>query len=54
MNNRIKSGIKSITDECYVETLSNLTKNFVGTVVIATIAYFALGFIFPDREETNE
>lgn len=54
MNNRIKSGIKSITDECYVTTLNDLTKKFVGTVVIATITFFTLGFIFPDREETNE
>lgn len=54
MNNRIKSGFKSIADECCVETLNSLTKQFVRMTIGATITYFVLGFIFPDREESNE
>lgn len=53
MNNRIKSGIKMLTDECYVETLNGLTKQFVKFTIVATAAYFVLGFIFPDREENE-
>ena len=52
--NRFKSGIKQLTDECYVECLNDLTNKFVKMAVIATVAFFSLGFIFPDREETNE
>lgn len=55
MNNRIKTGIKVMTSECYTDTLNTLTKQFVRSAIGAAIAFFVLGFIFPDKEEeTNE
>lgn len=54
MNNRIKSGIKQLTDECFTECLNDLTKKFVQFAIGSAITFFLLGFVFPDREETNE
>lgn len=54
MNNRIKSGIKQLTDDCYAETLNDLTKKFVVSAIVATIAFIGIGMIFPDAEEVNE
>lgn len=54
MNNRLKSGIKQLTDECYAETLNRLTRDFVISVIAATVAFIGIGIIFPDSEEVNE
>jgi hypothetical protein len=54
MNNRLKSGFKSIANECCVETINSLTKQFVRMTIGAAITYFVLGFIFPDKEENEE
>lgn len=51
--NRLKSGIKQLTDEAYATTLNSLTRDFVKMAVVATVVFFGLGFIFPDRN-TNE
>lgn len=51
--NRLKSGIKQLTDECYIDCLNDLTNKFVKTAVVATVTFFSLGFIFPDRDTEN-
>lgn len=52
--NRLKSGFKQLTDEAYATTLNGLTRDFVISAIVATIAFIGIGMIFPDADEVNE
>lgn len=48
--NRFKSGIKNLKCDAFAECLNDLTNKFVGTVIVAAIIFFTLGYVFTDSD----